>query len=65
MGNNGIATLQGVEVRYVAPFDAQAAFLDVMETRRAALIMELRDLEKHLMQAGRVSQPMLRPVKDR
>ena len=40
-------------------------FFDYLENRRRQLIGELRDIETHLISAGRIKQPSLRPTRQR
>ena len=44
-------------------YSAEEAFYLYMETRRRAIIMELRDVEKIMMRGGRLEQSALRPVR--
>lgn len=54
-----------IEYRISEPHDPQAVFLDHLEVQYRALMMQIRDVEKHLMRGGRISQSQLRPSRDR
>lgn len=43
----------------------ETMFLDHMEMQYRAQLMVIRDIEKHLIAKGRISQSALRPVRDR
>lgn len=61
------ATITTIPIEYVIkqPFDVERALLDIMETRYRALLMEVRGLEEHLINGGRISKSQLRPVRER
>jgi len=40
-------------------------FFSYLENRRRQLIGELRDIETHLLNAGKIKRPSLRPPKQR
>lgn len=40
-------------------------FFDYLENRRRQLLGELRDIETHLVSAGRIKRPSLRPTRQR
>jgi hypothetical protein len=52
-------------VTSTAHVSAEDMFLAYMDMRRRQLIAELRDVEKHLLNNGRISQSALRPVRER
>jgi len=52
-------------VTSTAQYSAEDMFIAYLEARRRQLIAELRDVEKHLLSNGRISQSALRPVRER
>ena len=63
-GTTTNSTLDGVTLKPERE-RIDAMFFDYLELRRRQIINELRNVEGHLLKAGRIKRPSLPPVKQR